>query len=303
MIPNRLIALAALLAALILPTAAQAQDYCDDLRARLGQSRGGGDDEAILRQLAEARRAASYEGCGRGLFGGGLFGRNSGYCGRINADIARLERRLGRRDRGPSRGEVAFIRRQMEEAGCNRPSQPREQRAANWGPYRTLCVRSCDGYYFPISAAANRSDLDTHARACQAACPDQQVSLFYQPVGEDDIKDAVSLDGRTYSSLPTAFAYRSEYKPSCGCAPAGGWASMAARFGISSTSGGGPRVAARNGNEIPVPVPKPVPGEDPETIANRNGDLVPEGVEGDPALVATVEPEIRRVGPAYVYHW
>src|SRR6266540_3435428 len=29
--------------------------------------------------------------------------------------------------------------------------------------YRTLCVRTCDGYYFPISYATNRSHFKTDA--------------------------------------------------------------------------------------------------------------------------------------------
>jgi hypothetical protein len=283
---------AAFVAALIalLPVSVAAQDYCADLRARLGASRGG--EDAIMRQLAQARRAASYEGCGRGLFGG-LFGRRSGYCDRIYADIARLERQLYSRDRrGPSRSEAASIRRQMEEAGCNQP-RSNSARADNWGPYRTLCVRSCDGYYFPISASASRSDLETHAKACQAACPGQEVTLFYQRTGEDDPKSAVSLDGRNYSELPAAFSYRTVYDPSCSCTPEGGWAGIAARL-HALTAGGGA--------SVPVPTAKPVESEDPETLANRDGGFTPVPV-GPAGLVATAEPEIRVVGPAFIYRW
>ena len=37
--------------------------------------------------------------------------------------------------------------------------------------YRTLCVRSCDGFYFPISSVASRSRFGLDADLCRASCP------------------------------------------------------------------------------------------------------------------------------------
>src|SRR5215467_7410334 len=36
--------------------------------------------------------------------------------------------------------------------------------------YRTLCVRLCDGFYFPISFAVPASSLERDAERCRASC-------------------------------------------------------------------------------------------------------------------------------------
>lgn len=44
--------------------------------------------------------------------------------------------------------------------------------------YRTLCVRTCDGYYFPISFATTPNRFQDDERACQRACPAAEVALY-----------------------------------------------------------------------------------------------------------------------------
>src|SRR5690606_39218290 len=83
------------------------------------------------------------------------------------------------------------------------------------GAYRTLCVRSCDGYYFPISFAARPGDLGRDAAACRALCPGQEVALYVRPSGDGEGSPQVSLAGVPYATLPTAFRYRSEYDRAC----------------------------------------------------------------------------------------
>src|SRR5687767_1671517 len=39
------------------------------------------------------------------------------------------------------------------------------------GTYRTLCVRSCDGYYCPISYSTTREHFSADQEACQRMCP------------------------------------------------------------------------------------------------------------------------------------
>jgi hypothetical protein len=73
------------------------------------------------------------------------------------------------------------------------------------GTYRTLCVRSCDGYYFPISFATVPSRFGSDEESCRNLCPAAEASLYtYRNPGED-INQAVSLNGAPYSSLPAAF--------------------------------------------------------------------------------------------------
>jgi hypothetical protein len=93
------------------------------------------------------------------------------------------------------------------------------------GTYRTVCVRTCDGYYFPISYSTvpNRFADDDHA--CQRLCPASEVTLYsYRNPGEG-IEQAVSTTGQPYTALPNAFRYRKEFTAACSCRKAGqSWA-------------------------------------------------------------------------------
>lgn len=93
------------------------------------------------------------------------------------------------------------------------------------GTYRTICVRTCDGYYFPISYATSPDRFNDDAQTCQRMCPAAQVQLYtYHNPGEE-VNQAVSLDGRPYTELPTAFAYRKALDKSCSCRrPGESWA-------------------------------------------------------------------------------
>ena len=85
------------------------------------------------------------------------------------------------------------------------------------GTYRTVCVRTCDGYYFPISFATSPDHFRQDAEVCQRMCPAAEVSLYtYHNPGEN-ISQAVSLNGRLYSELPAAFEYRKSLNPACSC--------------------------------------------------------------------------------------
>jgi hypothetical protein len=101
------------------------------------------------------------------------------------------------------------------------PSAPVDPLGA--GAYKTLCVRKCDGYYFPISPRSTRARFETDASLCQASCPNAEVELFLQPLGQE-ADAAVAMDGTPYSSLPNAFRYRKAVDPGCSCkAPGASW--------------------------------------------------------------------------------
>lgn len=93
------------------------------------------------------------------------------------------------------------------------------------GTYRTVCVRTCDGAYFPISFATVPARFPDDEKSCKALCPAAEASLYtYRNPGED-MNSAVSVSGQPYSALPTAFKFRSEFNPSCSCKAAGqSWA-------------------------------------------------------------------------------
>ena len=86
------------------------------------------------------------------------------------------------------------------------------------GTYRTLCVRLCDGYYFPISFSATRDRLARDAKTCENSCGGQARLFIYSNPGAD-VEDMVDLRGQPYKQLSTAFLYRTQYVPQCRCKP------------------------------------------------------------------------------------
>jgi Protein of unknown function (DUF2865) len=92
------------------------------------------------------------------------------------------------------------------------------------GTYRTVCVRTCDGGYFPVSFATVPARFPDDERTCKALCPATDAALYaYRNPGED-INQAVSVNGQPYTALPNAFHFRTEFNPSCACkAPGQTW--------------------------------------------------------------------------------
>ena len=90
---------------------------------------------------------------------------------------------------------------------------------------RTVCVRSCDGYVFPLGRLGARSDLPVHEAACAAACPNTPTRLFTLGGGETELDRAVGLDGQPYRSLAVANLYRTKRVEHCSCQPDQGVAS------------------------------------------------------------------------------
>jgi hypothetical protein len=84
------------------------------------------------------------------------------------------------------------------------------------GRYRTLCVRLCDGYYFPISFSTRASGFARDAAQCTASCG-QQARLFYHANPGGSVETMLDLAGRPYSALPAAFKYRAALVSGCGC--------------------------------------------------------------------------------------
>ena len=47
------------------------------------------------------------------------------------------------------------------------------------GSYRTMCVRMCDGFYWPISHNVARSSFYRDANACRASCGEDAKLFFH----------------------------------------------------------------------------------------------------------------------------
>jgi hypothetical protein len=105
--------------------------------------------------------------------------------------------------------------------GNNNPSTPPADVGPPSGTYRTVCVRSCDGGYFPISFATVPGRFPDDEKTCKALCPAAEANLYaYRNPGED-MNQAMSISGQPYSSSPNAFRFRQEFNPSCACKAAG----------------------------------------------------------------------------------
>ena len=93
------------------------------------------------------------------------------------------------------------------------------------GTFRTVCVRTCDGYFFPVSYSTNQSRFAEDERVCQRMCPAAEVMLFSHRNPGEDINQAVSISGQNYTQLPNAFRYRQAFDRACSCRkPGQSWA-------------------------------------------------------------------------------
>lgn len=83
--------------------------------------------------------------------------------------------------------------------------------------YRTVCVRLCDGYYFPVSFSTLPSHFDQDAEACQSRCAAPAELYYYQNPGSS-MDQSVSFGSQEpYTQLKTAFRYRKELVKGCSC--------------------------------------------------------------------------------------
>lgn len=100
-------------------------------------------------------------------------------------------------------------------------SKPKPRKFRTGHSYRTMCVRLCDGYYFPISYSVPASRFPQDAKACQARCPGADTALYAHRVPGEESADMVSATtGLPYRELENAFAHRTQSREKvqgCGC--------------------------------------------------------------------------------------
>jgi len=95
--------------------------------------------------------------------------------------------------------------------------RPRRTKRAAGGGYRTMCVRSCDGFYFPISNSVSRSRFGKDENICRAKCSGE-ARLYYMPRNSAPDK-MIDRRGRAYAKTKTAFLFRRKQVTGCGCRP------------------------------------------------------------------------------------
>ena len=84
----------------------------------------------------------------------------------------------------------------------------------------SMCVRTCDGFAFPVGTYHGESDRAAHEATCQSECPGAQTTLYVLPSGSDTIGDAIQVQsGHIYSQMPAAFHYTTFLSETCSCHP------------------------------------------------------------------------------------
>jgi hypothetical protein len=176
------------------------------------------------------------------------------------------------------------------------------------GTFRTVCVRTCDGAYFPVSFATVQARFPDDEKTCKALCPATEASLFtYRNPGED-INQAVSVNGQPYTSLPNAFHFRTEFNPTCSCkAPGQTWSeALKSIDDKASAEQGDIIVTEESAKKMQRAKPAPASakrGAPPPADAVLPADPAPEPAAPPPAAASGTTPDnkpIRSVGPTFI---
>lgn len=96
------------------------------------------------------------------------------------------------------------------------PISPQAPEAVATTAYRTVCVRLCDGSYFPVSFSTTRDHFRDDEAKCQSGC-DAPSRLFVYATDGGSPETMEDLNGTAYMSLATAFKFRAAYDPACKC--------------------------------------------------------------------------------------
>jgi hypothetical protein len=299
-------------------------------------------EDTSNRQKAELDRMtqqARRGGCeGSGFFS--LFSGQPPQCSQLNGQIQQMRANIDRtlaelqQAQGGGADREAQRRGLMIALGQNdcgpqyraAVAQPRDFFESLFGPstiapttapggtssdtYRTLCVRTCDGYFFPVSYSTVPSKFADDERVCQRMCPAADVMLYSHRNPGEDVAQAVSSAGRQYSDLPSAFAYRKQFNPSCSCKAAGQtWAEALKSLDDQTVERGDIVVTEERAKQLsqpqtdaqgkPIrPPPRPAataPGRPPAPLPAVVAPAPPEEPPQDPA-----KRKVRTVGPTFL---
>lgn len=334
---RRVAPLLGLIAAFVLPPgAARAQSVdCTALREEIeasGRPDDAGRFDVALRQqrdeIGRTRAYADQTGCGDGVFDD----PNSPRCralarriGTLEAGLQRLEDRAARGDPADDEHRRSLQDRFETECGIERAStdpsvvtmpvdpgpSPDPDAPAPASPARSavvLCVRHCDGAYYPLAADIASDRLGDMDRICQAQCPAAESSA-YAGHDSDDVAGALASDGTRYTDLAAAFQFRKGTSQACACrAPKQSWAeTLAGAEAMLETHKGDvtvtPALAAAMAQPGPVPLAgRPAPAKPVVPAKKASRKAVPSPIvvpvpapSPDPALDLTRE--FRRSGP------
>jgi len=172
------------------------------------------------------------------------------------------------------------------------------------GTYHTVCVRACDGFYFPISYSTVPSRFTEDARACQRLCPAAEAELYSFHNPGEDMQQALSISGQAYTALPNAFRYRKELVAGCSCRrPGQSWADALKNADDSSTLESGDIVVTdQNAKALSQPKPSGKPGASTPPASAVSAAAVAPANPRAPSTAGTDNGKrtVRTVGPPFL---
>ena len=126
---------------------------------------------------------------------------------------ANYQQEAARRDR---QGGFGFPWGSSDDEESEAGGGMRRQGQLPFSTFRTVCVRLCDGYYFPVSFSTMQSQFPKDAQVCSSKCAAPTELFYYQNPG-GEMEQAQSVSGQPYSKLPNAFRHRKEVVQGCSC--------------------------------------------------------------------------------------
>ena len=179
------------------------------------------------------------------------------------------------------------------------PPQPLDPSQSS--TFRTVCVRTCDGYYFPVSYSATPERFAADEQTCQRMCPAAEVQLYTHRNPGEDMAQAVSIHGHAYTELPTAFQYRKEVNKACSCKRAGQtWADAVKQTDDTTLEQGDIVVTEERAKQLSQPKPD-APGRRPNpATAKPCGGLDVDALRHANSRLPGEKRQVRTVGPTFV---
>jgi len=194
----------------------------------------------------------------------------SGGCGRCGAPTVSPTMAL------PVPLRTTFERPERQKRWALGTSLRVSARRETWGAYK-VCVRTCDGSFFPVSYSGGRTDA--REEVCRALCPNAEMALYSFPFG-GTIEEATSASGEPYSNLPNAGRFEKSFDPNCSCRrPGESWADALAaaevKYGRSHSSEIPVSIEAAERMSRPVQDPAPTPADAPDQNLAPSGQPPP----------------------------
>ncbi|WP_210339902.1 DUF2865 domain-containing protein [Bosea sp. ASV33] len=228
-------------------TAVAQSASCNAWRAELEslQGRSGSDPRAaqaaqrVGAQLAQLSNQYRSMGCDRGF---SFFDSPPPQCNFIRQQLGQLQNQYGQLQRQAEGGGIEQRRAQLAAAINNNcraqprgffdtifgrdpgpgeidstlpeldPEQPTEPAKPRLGGPQTVCVRTCDGFFFPLGNNTGNGD-----EMCQALCPGTETLAYGMSAGGDIQNAASRATGQPYSSLANAGKYTRSFDAACTC--------------------------------------------------------------------------------------